>query len=159
MPTLHNLLKAYLILIVPMLIASLLHGLSREAACGGLLHVFPPRVEDDSVAVARPLLTRSRTIATVSESGVEYRIDQTFFNDNDFALSGLFLYRFADGGEGVREGTRLRIDGFPAEFEIFGPDELFPLLKDLTLEMRDPSLLGAAGSHVLLVKDLKIGVK
>ncbi len=44
----------------------------RICAAGGILHVFPPRFQDESIAVARPVVLISKTTITVS--GIAYRI-------------------------------------------------------------------------------------
>ena len=45
-------------------------------AGGGALHAFPPRVGERPLAVARPEIVSSKHMITVSESSVEYRIEQ-----------------------------------------------------------------------------------
>jgi Ca-activated chloride channel homolog len=119
---------------------------------GGVLHVFPPQLNGETVAVARPSVLLSKTLVTVDESSVEYRFDQTFFNDNDFRLEGLFVLPLkADDMQGNPEVT---VNGKPYPFEVVAPDRFFTTLRDLTTAAKDPSLLGLTGESVLLLRPL-----
>ncbi len=123
---------------------------------GGILHVFPPKLEDKAFAVARPTLLVSRTMVTVSESGTSVRIDQTFLNNNEFPLEGLFLLPMK---RNVRPAKLdVRVDGTRSPFSIISAEDFFPTLKELTLSMSDPSLLGLAGMDVLMIRPIGIGV-
>ncbi len=123
---------------------------------GGIFHVFPPRLEDRAFAVARPALLVSRTTVTVSENGIHWRIDQTFLNDNEFPLKGVFLLPLEKHTHPVKPDVR--VDGTLGAFSIVSADEFFPTLKQLTLSMSDPSLLGLAGLDILVVRPVGIGV-
>src|SRR5208283_2741760 len=59
---------------------------------GGILHTFSPALKDEAFAVVRPTVLSSKTLVTVSESFVEYSIEQMFFNDNDLPLEAVYLY-------------------------------------------------------------------
>ncbi|MBI5251951.1 MAG: VWA domain-containing protein [Desulfomonile tiedjei] len=124
---------------------------------GGILHVFPPSLQDESIAVARPAVLLSRSVVTVSESYAEYRIEQTFFNDNDFPLSGVFLLPMNDYER--PETIDIRMDGVPYPSEIMSPETFFPVLRELTTSMKDPSLMGLAGRTVVVVRPVQIGVR
>ena len=126
-------------------------------AAGGILHVFPPALEGESLAVARPEILLSKTLVTVSESEIEYRIDQTFFNNNDFPLRGIFLLPIERDAD--LRGADALVDGFAEKITIATPDDSFPVLRELTVGMKDPSLLGLSGKHILQVKDLTIGAR
>lgn len=139
------------------LIAFLLVMAPGWCSAGGILHVFPPTHEGESYAVARPEVLVSKTLITVSESEIEYQIDQTFFNDNDFPLKGVFLLpieRDADSSS-----AEVRINGMTEDSSIVAPPDFFPILRELTVEMKDPSLLGLAGKHILKVSPLNIGAR
>jgi len=122
---------------------------------GGILHVFPPKLEDKAFAVARPTLLVSKALVTVSEDGTRVTIDQTFLNDNEFPLKGLFLLPLKRNIRPVK--VDVRVDGARSPFRIVSSEEFFPTLKDLTLSMSDPSLLGLAGMDVLLIRPIAIG--
>lgn len=121
---------------------------------GGILHVFPPKLEDKTFAVARPTMLVSRTSVTVSENDTRVKIDQTFLNDNEFPLEGLFVLPLKETVRPVK--LEVRVDGAHCPFRIISADEFFPTLKDLTLTTTDPSLLGLAGKDVLLIRPIGI---
>ncbi len=124
---------------------------------GGILHAFAPVVDGRSIAVARATILLSKTLITVSESSAEHRIDQTFYNNNDFPLTGVFLVPM--GTDEIRGSPTLTIDGVGADFELLSPADFFGTLKRLTLDCKDPSLLSLAGQRVLVVRDVKLGVR
>lgn len=121
---------------------------------GGVFHVFPPLLNGETVAVARPSILLSKTLVTVDESSIECRFDQTFFNDNDFRLEGLFVLPVnADDLQGDPEVT---VNGKPCPFTVVAADKFFSTLRHLTTAMKDPSLLGLTGESVLLLRPLYI---
>lgn len=124
---------------------------------GGILHVLPPTLQEEAFAVARPTVLRSRNLVTVSEGSIEYRQDQTFYNDNEFPLEGVFLLPLGTAGSMVKPDVR--INGVPHPASVLSADEFFPLLKQLTVAVRDPSLLYLAGKDVLLVRPVNIEVR
>ncbi len=124
---------------------------------GGILHVFSPVLHGRTVAVARPTVLLSRILVTVSDSSKEYRIDQTFYNNNEFSLEGLFLLP-VQAHDFLAE-PRVRVDGIESQAEIVSCESFFPTLKQLTSEMRDPSLLGLAGRDLLVVRPVNIGAR
>ncbi|MGB6067758.1 MAG: VWA domain-containing protein [Desulfomonilaceae bacterium] len=107
--------------------------------------------------MARLSVLLSRSLITVSESSVEYRIDQTFFNDNDYPLDGLFILPIGCGDPSIKPDVR--VDGAPCPFSLFTPEHFFPTLRDLTVSMKDPSLLGLAGESVMVIQPIHIGVR
>lgn len=124
---------------------------------GGIAHVFPPSFQAETFAVARLQVLVSKALVTVSDSDVRYRFDQTFFNDNDFPLDGLFILPLEEGTE--PEEQSVKINGVPVHFDIVPAEQFFPTLKQLTLAMKDPSLLGLAGKTVLVVRPVNFGIK
>ena len=124
---------------------------------GGIFHVFAPTLKDETFAVARLSVLLSKTLITVSESYIEYRIDQTFFNDNDYPLDGLFLLPI----EHDRASTKpdVRVDGSPSPFTLLTAENFLPMLRKLTVSTKDPSLLGLAGASVVVVQPVHIGVR
>lgn len=121
---------------------------------GGIFHVYPPRLNGTTVAVARPSILLSKTLVTVDEGTIEYRFDQTFFNDNEFRLEGLFILPLTVDELGDR--PEITINGKPVSCEIVPPEKFFPTLRQLTTFMKDPSLLELAGRSVVLVRPLYI---
>jgi Ca-activated chloride channel homolog len=124
---------------------------------GGILHVFAPTLKDETFAVARLSVLLSRTLITVSESYIEYRIDQTFFNDNDYPLDGLFLLPIEHDRASIKPDVR--VDGSPSPFTLLTAENFLPMLRELTVSMKDPSLLGLAGASVAVVQPVHIGVR
>jgi len=124
---------------------------------GGILHVFPPTFQEQTFAVARPTVLLSRTEVTVSETYVAYRSDQTFFNDNEFPLEGVFLFPLDKVRFGVK--PEVRVNGVPHPSNVVPPEEFFPTLRKYTAAMQDPSLLSLAGRTVLVVQPVNIGVR
>jgi len=124
---------------------------------GGILHLFPPEVDGETFAIARPVLLLSRALITVSESKIEYRIDQTFYNNNEFPLKGLYLLPM--GKDGPFHGLDVRVDGVTSPFKLFSGSEFFSTLRDLARTSKDPSLVGLAGREILLVRPVNIGAR
>jgi Ca-activated chloride channel homolog len=141
-----SLILALLLLLVPL-----------RCIGGGIFHVFPPTLKDETFAVARLSVLLSRTLVTVSESYVDYRIDQTFFNDNDYPLDGLFLLPVGHDGASVKPDVR--VDGSPTPFSLLSAHDFLPMLRNLTVSMKEPSLLGLAGNSMLVVQPLHVGVR
>ncbi len=120
-----------------------------EAASGGILHVFPPVVNGRAYPVARPIVLRSVTQVTVSESSVEYRTDQAFYNDNDKPVKGVFIVPLPP--EPLSDAPEVLKDGIRTRFTLWEAEEFFPTLRKYVTEMKDPSLLELAGKKVLTV--------
>lgn len=124
---------------------------------GGILHVFPPTYGRETYAVARPAVLLSRALVTVSESKLEYKLNQTFYNDNEFPLEGVFFLPL-ESAEALHD-IEVKSDGISCPYTIVSSDDLFPMLKQLTRSMKDPSLLGLTGRDVLMVRPVSIGVR
>lgn len=124
---------------------------------GGIFHVFAPTLKNETFAVARLSVLLSRTLVTVSESYIEYRIDQTFFNDNDYPLDGIFLLPVDQDPVSIKPDVR--VDGSPSPFTLLTAQDFQPMLRNLTVSMKDPSLLGLAGAPVVVVQPIHIGVR
>ncbi len=124
---------------------------------GGIFHVFAPTLKDETFAVARLSVLLSRTLTTVSESYIENRIDQTFFNDNDYPLDGIFLLPIEQDRVSIKPDVR--VDGSPSPFTLLTAQDFRTMLRNLTVSMKDPSLLGLAGAPVLVVQPIHIGVR
>jgi Ca-activated chloride channel family protein len=140
--------------VFPALLIVLLPLVSRA---GGILHVFSPELHGRTFAVARPTVLLSRILVTVSDYSKEYRIDQTFYNNNEFSLEGLFLLPVQ--AHDFLSEPRVRVDGIETQPEIISWQSFFPTLKQLTTQMRDPSLLGLAGRDLLVVRPVNIGAR
>lgn len=127
------------------------------SGAGGIAHVFPPSFQSQTFAVARLQVLLSKTLVTVSDAAVRYRFDQTFFNDNDFPLEGLFILPLDRGTE--QQELTVLVNGVAAHFEIVEPEQFFSTLRELTTAMKDPALLSLAGKKVLVVKPIHFGIK
>lgn len=121
------------------------------------MHAFPPEVEGRAYAIARPVVTASRAVLTVDASTITTRLDQTFYNNNSFPLKALYLLEVPSHID--TSDIRIRINGLQPFHSILSPDTFFPELENLTVGMRDPSLLGLAGRTVVKVEDITLGVK
>ncbi|MEW6533093.1 MAG: VWA domain-containing protein [Thermodesulfobacteriota bacterium] len=122
---------------------------------GGVFHVFPPQLGSDVFPVARLAIQASRALITVHETSIEYRIDQTFFNDNQFPLKGIYLLPIDDGVSTVAE---VQVDGMASPFQVVRPEGAFGRLKELAREMKDSSLLGLVGRHLLVIDPITLAV-
>jgi len=127
------------------------------AHAGGILHVFPPQVEGETFAVARPTVLLSKSLVTVSDGSTEFAFNQTFYNNNEYPVQGLFLVPL--GAEPPRAEPDVKIDGITTPSRVLSAKDFVPHLKELTTEMHDPSLLGLAGQYVLVVRPVNMGVK
>jgi Ca-activated chloride channel homolog len=143
--------------ICPLILALFLLVVPVPCLGGGIFHVFPPTLKDETFAVARLSVLLSRTLVTISESYIEYRIDQTFFNDNDYPLDGLFLLPVGHNQASTK--PEVRVDGSPTPFSLLTSRDFMPMLRNLTVSMKDPSLLGLAGASMIVVQPIHIGVR
>jgi Ca-activated chloride channel family protein len=139
------------------LLVLLLASFRVDSLAGGILHVFPPQVEGELMAVARPAVTLSRSLATVSEFQIEYDIDQIFFNNNEYALNGVFIFPL--GNDKPRGDAEVWVDSVKTAARVVSPADFFPTLRRLATSAQDPSLLGLAGRHVLMVDPVAIGAR
>jgi Ca-activated chloride channel homolog len=121
---------------------------------GGILHTFSPALKDEAFAVARPTILSSKTLVTVSESFIEYSIEQMFFNDNDLPLEAVYLYPL-DGPSGSSK-LEVRVDGAPSKGKVIVQDEFFPILKGWIEATRDPTLLELAGRDILMISSIHL---
>jgi len=124
------------------------------STAGGILHVSSPTIEGRTIAVERPGILHSRTLVTVSESSIEYRTDQTFFNNNELPLEGLFLMPLEPGTVSLE--MDVRVNGVSIPYSVVSAYDFFPVLIELTTATNDPSLLGLAGKDVLVVRPINI---
>ncbi len=142
----HSLILALFLIMIPV-----------QCLGGGIFHVYAPTLKDEAFAVARLSVLVSKALITVSESYIEYRIDQTFFNDNDYPLDGFFLLPVEHDRASIKPDVR--VDGSPTPFTLLTAEEFLPTLRKLTVSMKDPSLLGLAGASVVVVQPVHIGVR
>ena len=126
-----------------------------DCAAGGILHVFAPEVDGRAYAVARPTVVLSRSHVTISESHTEWRIEQTFYNNDEFPVRGIYLLPLAKME--LRGNPEVSVDLIDTPCELLTPDRFLPELKELTILMNDPSLLGLAGQQILVVRQVIIG--
>ena len=137
----------------------LLFLLISEGVClaGGILYVTPPKLEERTVAVARPICQLSKTLVTVSESYVEFRTNQVFLNDNDYPLGGIFIFPLPRD-KSVRI-TEVLINGNNEAFDTIEAKELFPLLKKITVATEEPSTMAIANGPALVINSTKLNIR
>ena len=136
------------VLAILQMVPTLSHG-------GGILYTFSPTLKDEVFAVARPCVTVSKALVTVSESSIEYKFDQTFVNDNDLPLDGAYLYPLR--GRAELSELDVRVDGAATKAKIITADQFFPLLKSWIERSKDPTLLELAGKDVLMIQSIHLG--
>lgn len=124
---------------------------------GGVLYLFPPAVEGESVAIARATVQHSRTLLTVSQTTLDYSTEQTFVNDNDFPLEGVFFVPL-EPDSGLLS-VALSVNGTSHPFTLLSAEEFFVLLEELSIAMKDPCLLSLAGKGALIVRPVHIGAR
>ena len=137
----------------------LLFLLISEGVClaGGILYVTPPKLEERTVAVARPICQLSKTLVTVSESYVEFRTNQVFLNDNDYPLGGIFIFPLPRD-KSVRI-TEVLINGNNEAFDTIEAKELFPLLKKITVATEEPSTMAIANGPAIVINSTKLNIR
>ena len=99
----------------------------------------------------------SRSVVTVTESSLEFRFDQTFFNNNEFPLEGIFLLPVEAGDFSAK--PEVRINGEPQPYEVVTPEDFFPTLRDMARSMQDPSLLALSGKNLLVIRSISMGIR
>lgn len=132
-------------------------GIPVWCSAGGILHVFPPMHQGEMFAVARPAILHSSSLITVSERSLEHRFEQTFYNNNDFPVKGVYLLGFERNRS--PRNIQVRIDGIPHPFATLSAEKFFPILRKICLEMSDPSLLELTGRKVLMIRPVSLGVR
>jgi Ca-activated chloride channel family protein len=130
-----------------------------EGVCwgGGILHVRPPVIGEGTVAVARPVCQVSKTLVTVSESYVEFKTNQVFINDNDYPLDAMFVFPLP-GGKSTTV-TEALVDGNKEGFNIVEAEELFPLLKKITIETEDPASIAIANGPAIVINRTRLNIR
>ncbi len=134
-------------------------GIFLGAGCclaGGALYAYPLQINGQAVATARPSILASKSMVTVSDTEVKHRIDQTFYNNNDYPLECLFIYPLTDHDVSQLE---IRLNGAVAQLDKLTATQFFPILRDLVEKSSDPSLLELAGNEVAIVRGLNIPIK
>ncbi len=125
------------------------------SSAGGLLHFLPCYEEGQPIPLERARVVSSRARIVVSDTAVEYLIDQTFLNNNDQTVECIFIYPYEVGSP--PDMASLTINGEDVTPEQLPPEQFFPLLFELTRGMADPSLLELAGKGAFLVRHLSLG--
>ena len=104
--------------------------------------------------MARPTVLSSKTLVTISESFIDYSIEQMFFNDNDLPLEAVYLYPL-DGPSGSSK-LEVRVDGASTKGKVIAADEFFRILKGWIEATRDPTLLELAGRDILMISSIHL---
>jgi Ca-activated chloride channel family protein len=150
----HLELKMWLMILLTAMVLNCCHEI---CFAGGTLYTYPPKVNEESVPVARPTCLVSKTMVTVSESSVEVKIDQVFVNDNDYDVEGIFLcpMMFPE----PHRVSEVLVNGAKVGFDVLNPAELFPLLRKITLDMEDPAPLALVGYQAVVCPRIKLNMR
>lgn len=124
---------------------------------GGILHFLPAFEEGRPLALERAVVVHSRSRVTVSDSSLEYVLNQTFYNNNEQMLEAVYLLPFEPGHLPVN--ASVTVNGTPAPFTVMPADESLPLISEMTLGMSDPSLLELCGQGLLALRSLHLAPK
>jgi Ca-activated chloride channel family protein len=124
---------------------------------GGILHFLPALEEGRPLALERAMVLHSRSRVTVSDSSLEYVMDQTFYNNNEQSLEATFLLPFDAGSPSGN--TSVTVNGTPTAFIVLRAEEALLLITELTLGMGDPSLLELCGRSLLVVRSVQLASK
>jgi len=134
---------------------SFFDGVPCEA--GGILHFLPAFEDGKPMALERATVVHSRSRVTVSDSSLEYVLDQTFYNNNEQSLEAVYLLPFESGRPPVN--ASVTVNGNPAAFVVIRPEESLSLVSEMTMGMRDPSLLELCGHGLLVLRPLHLAPK
>ncbi|MFH0959763.1 MAG: VWA domain-containing protein [Pseudomonadota bacterium] len=121
------------------------------------MYLNPPRSEGLDIAVARPICQISKTLVTVTESYVEFKTNQVFLNDNDHPLEGIFIFPLPN-----EKSIRIKevwIEGKGQAFDIIKANELFSLVKKITIETEDPSLMAIVNSPAIVLSSVRLNIR
>jgi len=128
-----------------------------SSLAGGIFHFLPCYEDGHPVPLERAIVVSSKTRVVVSDTELEYVIDQTFLNNNDQMLEGVFMLPYE--AEFPPQQASVTINGAASAPEMLSPDQSLDLLFQLTREMEEPSLLELAGKGVFVVRHLRLAPK
>ena len=150
----HHEVKVWLMILWTAIVFNCCHEI---CFAGGTLYTYPPKVDEESVPVARPTCLISKTMVTVSESSVEVKIDQIFVNDNDYDVEGIFLcpMMFPE----PHRISEVLVNGTKVAFDVLNPTELFPLLRKIVLDTEDPTPLALVGYQTVVCPRIKLKIR
>jgi Ca-activated chloride channel family protein len=96
-------------------------------------------------------------LVKVSESVTEYRFDQTFLNNNEFPVTGVYIFPLdAHALEGAPEFS---VDGVSAAMDRIAATDFFPQLRRLAKGVADPAVLESAGKDVFYARGVHMSPK
>jgi uncharacterized protein YegL len=136
---------------------ALVSGVSFPAFGGGILHAVPPEIDGQMFAVARPACLLSRSLVTVSEDYLEHRLDQVFFNNNEFPLRSVYLLPMPV--DTTPRDVVVLVNGVAHPFDMPQDRDLISELRSLVMQVKDPALLELADRTVLRIPGVSLGVK
>jgi Ca-activated chloride channel family protein len=96
----------------------------------------------------------SRALVTVSDRHIAYRFEQTFLNDNDETMEGLFFTPTAGPLTMVKE---VQVNGTESPYEVLRGSELRGKIEAAVRIARDPALIELAKSEEAILQTVKIG--
>ncbi len=122
---------------------------------GGLYHVFTPEIDGLRIPVARPTVISSRSHVTVSDYWLEYNFTQTFFNDNDVQVTGLYIFPLPDRVDNLQ----VKLEGSKGAHKILTPEKAFQLIKKIAVKTNSSALLEHTGKALLVIEQMSIAPK
>ena len=126
-------------------------------SAGGIFYFLPCFQDGHPVALERATLLSSRSRVVVSDNEMEYVLDQTFLNNNDQTLEGVFLLPYDPNYP--PENLSITINRAAEAPEHLLPEQFLPLLFEFTRGIGDPCLLELAGKGAFVVRHLLLAPK
>ncbi|MGB9617121.1 MAG: vWA domain-containing protein [Desulfomonilaceae bacterium] len=126
-------------------------------SAGGIFYFLPYFEDGHPVALERAAVVSSRSRVVVSDAEMEYVLDQTFYNNNEQTLEGVFLLPYDPSSPPER--LSIVIDRAAVAPERLAPEQFLPLLFEFTRGIADPCLLELAGKGAFVVRRLRLGPK
>jgi Ca-activated chloride channel family protein len=114
----------------------------------GVIVVDPPLCDftcPEPFPIGDHLDVRSHRVdVTIADQIATTKIDQVFYNPNDWVAEGTYLFPIPEGAT-VSDFT-MWVDGEPVEAKILDAAEARRVYDDIVRHLRDPALLEYAGS-------------
>nr|MDQ3043731.1 VWA domain-containing protein [Chloroflexota bacterium] len=121
------------------------------ALADGVIVVDPPHCDfecHDPFPIGDQLEVRSHRVdVTIADQVAATKIDQVFYNPNDWVAEGTYLFPIPKGAT-VSDFT-MWVDGEPIEAKILDAEEARRVYDDIVRQLRDPALLEYAGQGAI----------
>jgi Ca-activated chloride channel family protein len=122
-----------------------------SARADGVIIVEPPFCDPacpEPTFVGDQLVVKNHRVdVSIVDQIATTKIDQVFFNQNDWTAEGTYLFPIPEGAT-IDEFTMI-VDGEPVEAKILEADEARAIYEEIVRSMRDPALLEYAGRNVI----------